>query len=63
MTEDTGGEVLQVNLYGSGGHYIPHHDFVGAHYKAVSDQIDAILFVCGDAMTCAQLGLEFSEFR
>ncbi|XP_042892206.1 prolyl 4-hydroxylase subunit alpha-3-like [Penaeus japonicus] len=34
VTEDTGGEVLQVNLYGSGGHYIPHHDFVGAHYKA-----------------------------
>ncbi|XP_037800653.1 prolyl 4-hydroxylase subunit alpha-1-like [Penaeus monodon] len=34
LTEDAGGEVLQVNHYGSAGHYIPHHDFVGAHYKA-----------------------------
>lgn len=46
LTEDAGGEVLQVNHYGSAGHYIPHHDFVGAHYKAVSDQRLSILCCC-----------------
>ncbi|ROT75559.1 hypothetical protein C7M84_005893 [Penaeus vannamei] len=34
VEDDAGGEALQVNLYGAAGHYIPHHDFVGAHYKA-----------------------------
>ena len=34
VSEGAGAEDLQMNLYGAGGHYVPHHDLSGGHYKA-----------------------------